>query len=144
MKGNPTLEELKDVWRRYPVDPADVRAAMSRVNPSWHKVHWDGEDGAAFVRGTLQAILTVARYDDGNVWVHVSACGRTGHDRFYLPSWDEMKRIKSDLLGADAWAYSVLPPPREYVNQNPNVLHLFARLDWQTALPDFTRGLGVL
>jgi len=123
------------------VEEGEVNAALARVPPAWTQVA-RGEDGAAFRRGTLQAILSVERHD-GALWLHVSACGRTGERRFYLPSWEEMKRVKQDFLG-DVWAYGVLPPAKDYVNDHPSVLHLFARMDGASALPDFTRGTGTL
>jgi len=123
------------------VEEGEVNAALARVAPAWTLVA-RAEDGAAFRRGTLQAILSVERHD-GALWLHVSACGRTGERRFYLPSWEEMKRVKQDFLG-DVWAYGVLPPAKDYVNDHPCVLHLFARGDGGSALPDFTRGTGTL
>lgn len=142
----PTLEELQDVRRRYPVDPADVRAMLARVPPSWSFIQeFDStDDGAVFRRGSLQVIMSLGRYDDGRLWVHVSVCGRTGSHRFYLPSWEELKRVKDDFIGRDAWAYQVLPAQVEYVNHNEHVLHLYALLAGKPALPDFTRGLGTL
>lgn len=127
------------------VDESIVRAALAGVSPSWTLVH-HAPSGGWFRRGTLQAGFSVARYGDGRIWLHVSACGRTGKKDFYIPSWDEMKRVKNDFLGADRWAYSVLPDERHYVNHHPCVLHLFALMDRADppALPDFTLGLGTL
>lgn len=143
MKGSPTIEELRAVSEKYPVDPADVRSMLARVPPSWSLIEKSG-DGASFRRGGVQAIISLGKYDDGQLWVHVSACGRTGRDKFHLPDWDELKRVKSDFIGQDRWAYQVLPPAEEFINQNVFVLHLFARFDGNPALPDFSRGLGVL
>lgn len=142
-KGNPTIEELRDVHQRYPVDPAQVRAMLARVPPAWTLIS-RSEDGAAFRRGTIQVITSLELYDDHNLWVHVSACGRAGQLKYCLPSWDELKRVKHDFIGEDRWAYQVFPPASEYVNLNPYVLHLFALFEGTPALPDFTRGLGVL
>jgi hypothetical protein len=56
-----------------------------------------------------------------------------------------MKRVKNDFIGEDRWAYQVFPSSKEYVNTNPNVLHLFSLFeDGAPALPDFTWGLGSL
>jgi len=143
MKGKPTIEELRDVHDRYPVDPAQVRAMLARVPASWTMIE-PSLDGAAFWRGTIQVIISLGLYDDHNLWVHVSCCGRKGQTSFYLPSWEELKRVKNDFIGEDRWAYQVLPPAAEYVNQHPCVLHLWALIDGKPALPDFTRGLGTL
>lgn len=138
----PTYDELKAVFDRYPVDAADVRAALARVPPSWTLIE-ETEHGAYFLRGKMQVGFTVGKYDDGNLWLHTSATRRAGRS-FELPSWDDLKRVKNDFVGADKWAYQVFPDERQYVNDNPYVLHLFARYDRAAALPDFTRGLNTL
>lgn len=143
MKGYPTREELRDIHDRYPVEPAQVRAVLARVPPSWTLVE-RRQDGAAFRRGAIQVILSLELYDDHALWVHISLCGRTGQAKYCLPSWEELKRVKHDFIGDDRWAYQVLPPLTEYINRHAAVLHLFARADGEPALPDFTRGLGVL
>jgi hypothetical protein len=143
MNVNPTLAQLRAVRERYPVDPAQVRAMLMRIPPSWTKIE-DSLDGACFVRGTVQVIVSLGLYDDGQLWIHASLCGRTGQNKFCLPSWEELKRVKHDFIGDERWAYQVLPPPTDYINQNPSVLHLFARFEGANALPDFTRGLGTL
>jgi hypothetical protein len=76
--------------------------------------------------------------------VHVSACGRTAKGSFYLPSWEEFKRVKNDFIGEDNWAYQIFPPKKDYINQHACVLHLFALFENKAALPDFTRGTGGL
>jgi hypothetical protein len=87
-------------------------------------------------------IFSVCRYDDGEIWVHASVCGRKGRGEFYLPDFNEIKRVKHDFIGPDRWAYQVFPSEKEYVNVNPYVLHLYARMDGKPALPDFTWGTG--
>src|SRR5262245_15125362 len=139
----PSFEQLKAVHEKYPVDQADVRTMLARVPPSW-ALAAHSADGAYFRRGNLQAAITLGKYDDGELWLHISVCGRRGPDRFFLPDWEDLKRVKRDFIGRDVWAYQVLPGEREYVNQNPYVLHLFAKFDGRPALPDFTRGLGTL
>lgn len=139
----PTLEQMMAVADRYPVDPAQVRAMLARVPPSWSLIEKSG-DGAAFRRGVVQVMISLALYDDRNLWLHVSATGRTGEKKFHLPSWEDLKRVKRDFIGEDRWAYQVLPPEAEYINQHPCVLHLFALFENHPALPDFTRGLGTL
>ena len=138
-----TLADMRAVREKYPVDSAGVRALLARIPPSW--TMWErSEDGACFKRGNIQVIVSLERYDDGSLWVHASACGRTGPQRFYLPSWEEMKRVKHDFFGPDTETYQVFPPDCEWVNDHPCVLHLFGRLDGARVLPDFTRGLGAL
>lgn len=143
----PTIEELRAVFERTRVSPGVVRAALQRIRPSWRlidKPATEGEDSChIFVRGSIQVLWSVRHETDGNVWIHVSLCGRTGEHAFYLPTYEDVKRVKHDFLG-DAWAYQVFPDERNYINQNPYVLHLWARLDGTPALPDFTHGLGVI
>jgi hypothetical protein len=143
MKPPVTQEQIDAVEAKAAVDDSIVRAAMSRVPPSWNLVSGFGDNGRCFRRGNLQVIYSVLRYDDGNIWVHVSMCRRTGR-HFCLPNFDELKRVKEDFIGADRWAYQVFPSESDYVNQNPYVLHLYARFDGAPALPDFTWGLGTI
>jgi len=99
-------------------------------------------DGGAFRRGTLQVIISVAYEDDHQIWVHVSVCGRKGAHSYYLPDFEELKRVKNDFIGTDKWAYQVFPDEKHYINQHPCVLHLFSLLENKPALPDFTGGTG--
>jgi hypothetical protein len=123
------------------VDESVVLAALARVPPSWKMLEREA-GGGSFRRGSLQVIYTVARYDDGRIWVHASVCGRTGAGAYYLPDFEELKRVKSDFIGEDRWAYQVFPSAKDYINQHPYVLHLYALMDGAPALPDFTWGLG--
>jgi hypothetical protein len=144
MKPLPTEEQLRETWEKHRVDDAVIRGALARIPPSWTLIE-EIADGAAFRRGSLQVLFSVSHQpNDDRVWIHVSVCGRTGRDKYYLPSWEELKRVKNDFIGDDRWAYQVLPPQTQYVNDHPFVLHLFATLDGAPALPDFTQGLGHL
>ena len=135
------------------VDEGVVRAALSRVPPSWSTLQFN-HAGGYFKRGGLQVGLTVQRYGGDEIWIHVSVCGRKGHSvgpqdpfhesSYYLPSFEELKRVKNDFIGEDRWAYQVFPSARDYVNHNPYVLHLYALMDGKPALPDFTMGLGTI
>lgn len=143
----PTLEQLRAVWERTRVEPEVARAALQRIHPSWTLLDQpespDDGTACAFRRGSTQVLWSVSREDDGHVWIHVSLCGRTNRGRFYLPSYEDVQRVKHDFLG-EAWAYQVFPDERHYINQHPCVLHLWARLDGESALPDFTHGLGTI
>ncbi|HEY1897579.1 MAG TPA: hypothetical protein VGG62_14965 [Terracidiphilus sp.] len=125
------------------VDDSIVRAIMSRVPPSWRLIEHT-VSGGAFRRGGIQVLFTVQRYGDGRIWVHASACGRRGENSWFLPDWQDMKRIKNDFVGPERWAYQVFPSEKDYVNQHPYVLHLYALLEGEPALPDFTWGLGCI
>jgi hypothetical protein len=142
MRPELTQEQIDAVEARAYVDPATVKAALARVPPSWTMCGVWETNGGIFTRGSLQVIYSVSRYDDGEIWVHASVCGRTPRGGFYLPSFDELKRVKRDFIGEDRWAYQVFPSAKDYVNENPYVLHLYARMGGEPALPDFTWGLG--
>jgi hypothetical protein len=135
------------------VDDSVVRAVLARVPPSWSVIQLTPA-GGWFKRSSLQVGLSVQRYGSSDVWVHVSVCGRKGntdgpHDprhasSYYLPSFDDLKRVKHDFVGEDRWAYQVFPSSKDYVNHQPYVLHLYALMDGKPALPDFTMGLGTI
>lgn len=95
-------------------------------------------DGYAARKGRQTVIVSNAREDDGRVWTHLSICG---HGR--LPTWSELVEAKEAFLGTDSKAIQVIPPRSEYVNLNPDVLHLFVCID-SDPLPDFTGGTGSL
>lgn len=137
------LEEILDTAEKYKCDPAIVTGVLARVPPSWELVIRE-DDGAMFRRGNIQVILSVSYQQDQRIWVHISACGRTAKKTYSLPSWEDMKRVKHDFVGPDRWAYQVFPSEAQYINQHPCVLHLFALLEGEPALPDFTKGTGTL
>jgi hypothetical protein len=106
------------------------------VLPGW-RLASEGEDGQAWahVDGLRSLIWSVARELDGRLWLHVSV----GH-RDRLPRWSELVEAKEWIAGGDSYAYQVIPPRSRYVNQNPNVLHVWSPLEGESPLPDFTRG----
>jgi hypothetical protein len=134
------LDALDEATR---VDESVVRAALARVPPSWSVLKLT-EAGGFFKRGPLQVGYSVQRYGGSDVWIHASVCGRTGTRGYYLPDFEDLKRVKHDFIGPDRWAYQVFPSSKDYVNQNPYVLHLFALMDGKPALPDFTMGIGTI
>ncbi|HWP32639.1 MAG TPA: hypothetical protein VNL97_02720 [Solirubrobacterales bacterium] len=125
------------------VDESVVRAAMARVPPSWSVIKMELGTGW-FRRGSLQVAYSVQRYGGSDIWVHASVCGRSGAGGYYLPTFEELKRVKNDFIGEDRWAYQAFPSSKDYVNHNPYVLHLYALIDGKPALPDFTMGLGTI
>lgn len=139
----PFSEQIRAVQKASRVDESIVRAVLVRVPPSWQNIQ-QAEDGGVFRRGSIQVIIGVAREQDGNIWIHVSLCGRRGPRDFFLPDWEDVKRVKHDFIGPDKWAYQVFPDEKHYVNLNPAVLHLFSLFENRPALPDFTHGLGTI
>lgn len=139
----PTQEQIDAADKAAFVEPEIVRGVLARVPPSWTLIRHMAS-GAAFRRGGLQVIFTVQKYGDHRIWLHASVTGRRGENAWFLPDWEEFKRVKNDFIGPDRWAYQVLPSQKDYVNQHAYCLHLYALLDGEPALPDFTWGLGTI
>lgn len=141
-----TQEQIDAIKAKVFCDPDMVRAVLSRVPPSWRMIE-KMPSGAAFIRGNIQVLFTIQKYElkgTWETWLHVSACGRRGERDFFLPDWEEMKRVKHDFIGPDRWGYQVFPAEKDYVNKHPCVLHIYSRLNGESALPDFTWGLGMI
>ena len=136
----PSPEEVEERFKKALVDPAIVRGVMTRIPPVWTLLT-SNDMGAYFRLGRLQAAVSVQKYDDLKIWLHVSCCKK---NPWQLPRWKELKRVKVDFIGVDRWAYQVFPSDKDYVNQNPYVLHMFSLLEGEPALPDFTMGLRSL
>ena len=85
------------------------------------------------IHSKITVMVSAARENDGRRWVHVSI---SHPDR--LPTWYEMRDVKTWIIGADALAIQVLPRAAEYVNTHPNCLHLWQCLDGDP-VPDFRR-----
>jgi len=146
-KGLPTFEQLLEIHEKTKVDPTIVSAYIQRVKPSWAMIERppEGMDGAyAFRRGVIQVLVSLRWEEDHNIWIHASLCGRRSETSYFLPSQDDVKRVKNDFIGENKWAYQIFPDEANYINQNPYVLHLFALLENRPALPDFTHGLGTI
>ena len=123
-------------------DVLDLRPLLPRVLPaSWRQqrhpfLGHDSTYGACFtsVRG-LGVLISACRYPDGKRWLHVSL---SRSDK-KLPSWDDLREVKTLFIGEDKTALQVLPSTQKYVNIHPGVLHLWHCLDGDVT-PDFTRG----
>jgi hypothetical protein len=87
-----------------------------------------GSDFGAFhvIHGRVEFMIMACNEDEksGVFWEHVSARAREkGRER--TPTWDEMCYIKSLFWGPEETVVQYHPPKSEYVNHNPNVLHLW-------------------
>ena len=142
MKVSP--EEFAHIQQKSRVDESIVRGVLARIPPGWSLIEGGpGAGGAAFRRGNILVLISVSYELDGRIWIHVSASGQKGSG-YFLPAWEDMKRVKHDFIGPDRWAYQVFPAEKDYLNQNPFVLHLFTLLEGEPALPDFTKGTGTI
>lgn len=118
---------------------AHSRSLAESLNGSGWKLlerRGDGEQWLGRVRGQpLIAIWSIATEEDGQDWLHVSVSHKSR-----VPTWNEMSAVKALFVG-DRWAAQLHPPQDQYVNDHPNVLHLWSPLGaWP--LPDFTQGSG--
>lgn len=137
-----TPNEITEVLKAYPEPDEDkVRSMLARVPPGWSLIE-KRPDGAAFQRGNILVIISLAVYEDHKHWIHVSVSGMKSPANRFLPSWEDMKRVKHDFIGEDKWAYQVFPSQKDYVNLCPYALHLYSLFENRPALPDFTRGTG--
>jgi hypothetical protein len=100
-----------------------------------HVMHAD--DGDCWMAlGGLKVIWSAAEEEDGKIWMHVSVSRPTR-----LPSYTDLARVKALFIG-DRVSYSVWATAADHVNIHQNCLHLWAVLEGEEPLPDFTRGLG--
>lgn len=70
---------------------------------------------------TLSVLRSIDDLGDGKPVLHVSV-SRKGK----LPSWEDLKRVKTIFMGPDVDAYHVIPRTGDYVNMNQNTMHLWA------------------
>lgn len=83
-------------------------------------------------------VIVTDEIHDGQLWQHVSISRKNR-----LPTWQDIRRVKDLMIGADEKAIMVLPKQAEYVNAHPYCMHLFCNR-FNDPLPDFTRGAGIL
>ena len=70
------------------------------------------------------------------VWEHVSVSIRKKEsDTSRIPTWDEMCWIKSIFWNDEDCVVQFHPPKSRYVNQHPNVLHLWRSLTYRQPIP---------
>jgi hypothetical protein len=120
------------------IDP-DLDRFMPRVIPFGWRLVDGGYDGALYVNGDgLRVIASVADYEDRK-WPHVS-CSRQNR----LPTWDDLKLVKTLFIGREQLALQVLPSDSKYVNFHPFCLHLWCPVDGVDVVPDFTGGTGMI
>jgi hypothetical protein len=111
----------------------------TRLGNEWTRLQ-EGADGEMWISsGGLKVIWSAAVELDGRAWLHVSV---SRPDR--IPSYSDMTRVKSLFIGDDRYAYSVWPAREAHVNIHERCLHLWAVLEGDEPLPDFTQGTGTI
>lgn len=90
-----------------------------------------GEDGGAgeFWFGRVSGSVI---WSNGGGWEHVSF---TPNKKYYMPSWDDMCRIKNIFFYPEEWVVQYHPAESEYVNNVPNCLHLWRPTDQPLPTP---------
>lgn len=66
----------------------------------------------------------------GGGWDHVSISHRSR-----IPSWDEMCMVKEIFFDDEECVVQYHPPRSQYVNNHPNVLHLWKPQDVEMPMP---------
>lgn len=88
-----------------------------------------GNNGAFMLKlAHAQTLFAIASDQWG--WEHVSVSRR---DR--CPTWDEMCQVKALFWDGDDCVVQYHPPASEYVNQHPNCLHLWRKIEHDFPLP---------
>ena len=90
-------------------------------------------DGYAFMKKDLRVIIDCGPKDETEImWIHVSYSRAN-----WIPTHKDTLIIKKEFL-KNRYAYAVFPPEEKYVNIHNNCLHLWARLDGVSVLPEFS------
>lgn len=92
------------------------------------KIGFDGGMGYVYYPDVIQPIRVVFSFGAG--WDHVSASYSTR-----LLTWDEMNFLKDVFFHEDETVVQFHPPKKDYINNHPNVLHLWKPQDYDIALP---------
>lgn len=71
-------------------------------------------------RRGLAVLLSLSTMDNGEQFIHCSLSRRSR-----LPSWDDVKIVKTTFLGEDTEAFHIVPKKEDYINVNPYCLHLW-------------------
>ena len=122
----PLLPPVPSGWKIFP--GYDGRSHPPPVPPGYVCVH----------PGGLKVIVSIDIQADWKAWLHVSFSYSD-----HLPSYEDIKNVKSLFIGDDRCAYQVFPPVDEHVNIHEFCLHLYSCLDGRP-LPDFRPEPGKL
>lgn len=82
----------------------------------------DGNNGQFIVRGLKLKRVLFVQASDGEGWEHVSISRPTT-----TPTWNEMCIIKNIFWDPEDLVIQFHPPEEDYVNDHPNVLHLWRK-----------------
>lgn len=110
----------------------NIDEVLPKVMPAgWHQLNGDAlpmvNARAWQYKGGIRVIITLEQYPDKSWWLHVSF---SYHNR--LPTWDDLKSVKTLFIGKKKLAVQILPHEEDYLNFHPYTLHLYARVDGDT------------
>lgn len=119
-------------------------AAMSRIELAFNQLRptvllasystvEDYQNAAYYRRADGMTVITEVAEYQRRLWLHVSCAFA---DK--LPSWADLREVKTVFCGPKRLALSIMPSEAEYVNIHPYVLHLWCPLD-HDPIPDFRR-----
>jgi hypothetical protein len=111
----------------------DHHRIVNHVNTSLNSTSADGCNGAFLIpinrkhkEWAFCIVSDGTAIIDGNgiEWQHVSVSIRSG-SQVRTPTWDEMCKIKAIFWDSEDCVLEYHPPKSQYVNNHPNVLHLW-------------------
>lgn len=103
------------------------------VLPADYTLLDDYANAAKFIRRDGMTVISEVAAYQNRLWLHVS-CAHPDK----LPSWADLREVKTVFIGPKRLALSIMPSEAEYVNVHPYCLHLWSPLD-HDPIPDFRR-----
>ena len=82
------------------------------------QVSSDGGQGVITYGKMIGSVI----WSNGCGWEHVSVAP---YKHSYIPTWEDMCKLKSMFFYDDEWVVQFHPPKSQYVNNMPNCLHLW-------------------
>ena len=111
----------------------DIEA--KRIHPPGYERITSGPNGAFVICGPNGADLRVMASDgrrdpEAQGFEHVSVSLR-----HRVPNWQEMCFIKNIFWGEEETVYQLHPPKSQWINNHPNVLHLWRHANKEIPMP---------
>ncbi len=94
----------------------------------------DGNNGCFMIPSCIPGRDLCVIASDGMGWEHVSVSARQGKSE-RTPTWNEMCQIKDLFWDGEDCVIQYHPPKSEYINNHPNVLHLWKPVGQQIKTP---------
>ena len=74
----------------------------------------------AHVTTSMRVTVSLDTFEGGERFLHV-AVSRRGR----LPSWDDLKRVKTVFMGRDVDAFHIIPRADDHINMHEYTMHLW-------------------